>query len=225
MPSSIAVSDVLGVWDEEVAGEERGAHSDRGHASDEDEGEEATPRASPQTPYSFSPTPSTQVLSRLPTTSPPLGATSSIPSHSHFESQLDASRSELHPTSEQLSDHLPSGPLTDVATDLPDLDLESSDESLPPSPLLLRPAPPFPRDVPAPIKGFHVSSDGGLQALTARAAALRPISNAVQCFTGSPRRQRIPTYADDEVRAFRVGDKRWWTVHANHTTNLASADE
>ncbi|GMK58902.1 hypothetical protein CspeluHIS016_0603440 [Cutaneotrichosporon spelunceum] len=215
MPSSIAVSDVLRVWEEEM-----GETPDR-PASEIEREEETTPRASQA---DYSPTPSTQILSRFPTSSPPFDPTSQLPSH--LESQPGPS-TEPDPTSERLSERLPSGaPQTEAFTDLP---VFSDPESLPspsPSPLLHDARPTFTPDVPGPIKGFHVSSDGGLPALTSRASSLLSSGTAhgIQCFTGSPRRHRIPAYGDDEVRAFRQMDRRWWTLHANHTTNLASAD-
>lgn len=90
-------------------------------------------------------------------------------------------------------------------------------------------------DLPAqrPIKGFHVSSDGGLTLLASRVLQISRLTAgpvAIQHFCGSPRRNRMHRVDHDDARMFRaILDRgevstRYWCTHASHTTNLASGD-
>lgn len=251
-PSSAAVSELLrsprplstALHEDEVGlGQEVGQE----YATPEQIGQEVvSPGTSRPTSQPRSATPSTVVLEPLPTSSPQRAEASHL--DSRLDSQLDRP-SEPHATSERLSDHVlrtdgrsdhPQTEGIDGALDLPDFDYLSPSEEDEEDELdfdldtSTRPTltSAYPTDLPAPIKGFHVSSDGGLAALAARARSLRSVPGpvGVQCFTGSPRRHKHLRVEEDEVRDFRRGTggregRRWWTVHANHTTNLASADE
>jgi hypothetical protein len=85
-------------------------------------------------------------------------------------------------------------------------------------------------DVPRPVKGFHLSSDGGLDKMLDRYRFLReqvvgPVG--VQYFVGSPKggvRPRLEKHHVRGVRALLEGRMEYWTVHASHATNLVSAD-
>jgi hypothetical protein len=81
-----------------------------------------------------------------------------------------------------------------------------------------------------PIKGFHLSSDGGIAQLAMRYSALRKAVSGplgVQHFVGSPKCGTHHALTNEEVSPFRaiVGSHaRTWTVHASHATNLVSAN-
>lgn len=87
-------------------------------------------------------------------------------------------------------------------------------------------------DVPAPIKGFHIASDGGIPSAAQRYLSLvklleSPDPIGVQFFYGSPRQAPAPPREADvaEFRDLLEGkDLRHWTMHGSHTTNLASTD-
>lgn len=172
--------------------------------------------------------PSQQTSERGHETSDRLLSDNLVPSDHQEASELAASMSDLD-HHQGLELELGLEPARHLIGEEEPQDIEL-DIVLPPR-IPLVPHPPYAGDVPSPIKGFHLSSDGGLQALTARARALDlagisgPIG--VQCFSGSPRRHAHARMEEEEVAAFResVPERRWWTLHSNHTTNLASADE
>lgn len=86
-------------------------------------------------------------------------------------------------------------------------------------------------DAPEPIKGFHVSSDGGLAAVAKRfAEILRAVSgkSGAQTFVGSPRRHPREVNPDHIASFLEYMDGApldHWTLHGSHITNLASPDE
>lgn len=92
-------------------------------------------------------------------------------------------------------------------------------------------------DVQAPIKGFHISSDGGpckaverfhrLEAAQRFANPNSPAS-AVQFFNGSPQKgvkEVVPAAVVEFKDLCGNLDLRHWLMHGNHTTNLVSASE
>lgn len=90
--------------------------------------------------------------------------------------------------------------------------------------------PDVPFDVPAPIRGYHISSDGGIVELARRYLRLKeslawPNDIGVQFFYGNPR--KAPTIVrvkeiEDFAGKLQGTDFKHWTLHGSHATNLAS---
>lgn len=123
-----------------------------------------------------------------------------------------------------------------------DIDMDELPPSQPPKPRrVYEPLPASRLLGPRPIKGFHLSSDGGFQALTERYDELCNLERAgianlgVQMFMGSPR--RMPTKAEryrlmNTVEASEFKHRldvhrhtAQCTVHASHATNFAASNE
>lgn len=152
----------------------------------------------------------------------PLTEPQAIPTSSTIPVEFQTEQLDPGPTS-PFSEETVEADLFSISTDL-DSDLDFSSDSEIEEQL------PYIGDVPSPIKGYHLSSDGGLQALANRVGHFKhPI--AVQHFCGSPRRNRSHRLSYDDIQAFRSTleqrgvSTRHWCVHASHTTNLASSNK
>lgn len=88
-------------------------------------------------------------------------------------------------------------------------------------------------DVPGPIKGLSISSDGGIQMVPERLFRFMQQQGpdgerfVAQFFNGSPYKGvKSPRAADAQKFWEQVGgkDTTHWVMHGNHTSNLASAN-